>query len=131
MKHLSYFITLLWDSLKFKNSNNFLWFPLKVGIENLIRVFITCYWLSIFQCFIFLRIVSFLTFFKRPLLSMNKTFFYNFFPSKAEEEASKVNNTPHVVTWELVEMRDLYPTPTIDWNTNVRSRKTLSVTRLM
>ncbi|KAG5581141.1 hypothetical protein H5410_051768 [Solanum commersonii] len=34
---------------------------------------------------------------QRPLLSMKKTFFYNFFPSKAEEETCK----------------DLYPAPKI------------------
>ncbi|TMX05248.1 hypothetical protein EJD97_000105 [Solanum chilense] len=51
---------------------------------------------------------------KRPLLSMKKTFFYNFFPSKAQEEACKINNTPYEVTRELVEIRDLYPAPIID-----------------
>ncbi|WMV50921.1 hypothetical protein MTR67_044306 [Solanum verrucosum] len=51
---------------------------------------------------------------QRPLLSMKKTFFYNLFPSKVEEEACKVKNTPHVVTRELVEIRDLYPAPKID-----------------
>ncbi|XP_049399856.1 uncharacterized protein LOC125863932 [Solanum stenotomum] len=51
---------------------------------------------------------------QRPSLIMKKTFFYNLFPSKAEEKACKVNNTPHVVTRELVEIRNLYPTPKID-----------------
>ncbi|XP_015079059.2 uncharacterized protein LOC107023011 [Solanum pennellii] len=51
---------------------------------------------------------------KMPLLSMKKTFFYNFFPSKAQEEACKINNTPYEVTRELVEIRDLYPAPRID-----------------
>ncbi|XP_055808403.1 uncharacterized protein LOC129876947 [Solanum dulcamara] len=51
---------------------------------------------------------------QRPFLSLKKTFFYNFFPSKAEEEACKVNNTPHVVTRELIEKRDVYPPPKID-----------------
>ncbi|KAK4716754.1 hypothetical protein R3W88_015092 [Solanum pinnatisectum] len=51
---------------------------------------------------------------QRPLLSLKKTFFHNFFPSKAEEEACRVNNTPYVVTRELVEIRDLYPAPRID-----------------
>ncbi|KAF3615514.1 putative agglutinin-2-like [Capsicum annuum] len=45
---------------------------------------------------------------------MKKTFFYNFFPSKAEEEACNVNNTPWVATRELVEIRDIYPAPIID-----------------
>ncbi|KAG5607080.1 hypothetical protein H5410_028572 [Solanum commersonii] len=51
----------------------------------------------------------------QPFLTLKKTFFYNFFPSKGEEEASKVNNTPRVATRELVEIRDLYPAPKIDW----------------
>ncbi|XP_055808420.1 uncharacterized protein LOC129876968 [Solanum dulcamara] len=51
---------------------------------------------------------------QKPLLSLKKTFFYKFFPSKDEEEACKVNNTPHVVTRELIEIRDLYPPPKID-----------------
>ncbi|KAG5607118.1 hypothetical protein H5410_028610 [Solanum commersonii] len=50
----------------------------------------------------------------KPLLSLKKTFFYNFFPSKEEEEACKLNNTPHVVTRELIEIRDIYPPPKID-----------------
>ncbi|XP_049399863.1 uncharacterized protein LOC125863941 [Solanum stenotomum] len=51
---------------------------------------------------------------QRPLLSLKKTFFYNSFPSKAKEEACKVNNTPHAMTRELVEIRYLYPAPKID-----------------
>ncbi|XP_069146023.1 putative B3 domain-containing protein At1g51970 [Solanum lycopersicum] len=51
---------------------------------------------------------------QRPLLSLKKTFFYNFFPSKEEEEACKINNTPYQVTRKLVEIRDLYPAPRID-----------------
>ncbi|KAK4718102.1 hypothetical protein R3W88_016440 [Solanum pinnatisectum] len=34
---------------------------------------------------------------QRPLLSMKKTFFYNFFPSKAEEKACKINNTSYKI----------------------------------
>ncbi|TMW83419.1 hypothetical protein EJD97_001708 [Solanum chilense] len=51
---------------------------------------------------------------QNPLLSIKKTFFYNFFPSKAGEETCKLNNTPHVVTKELIEIRDIYPPPKID-----------------
>ncbi|KAG5606680.1 hypothetical protein H5410_028172, partial [Solanum commersonii] len=51
---------------------------------------------------------------QKPLLSLKKTFFYNFFPSKAEEKACKLNNTPHVVTRELIEIRDIYPPPKIN-----------------
>ncbi|KAK4716421.1 hypothetical protein R3W88_014759 [Solanum pinnatisectum] len=50
---------------------------------------------------------------QKPLLSLKKTFFYNFFPSKAKEEACKLNNTPNVVTQELIEIRDIYPPPKI------------------
>ncbi|KAG5606534.1 hypothetical protein H5410_028026 [Solanum commersonii] len=62
---------------------------------------------------------------QRPLNRMKKTFFYNFFPSKVEEEACKVNNTQHVVTRELMETNDLYPAPKIDlqnpWQINKKS----------
>ncbi|PHT81828.1 hypothetical protein T459_14843 [Capsicum annuum] len=51
---------------------------------------------------------------QKPLISMKKTFFYNFFPSKDEEEACKANNKPWVATRELVEIRDVYPAPIID-----------------
>ncbi|WMV31039.1 hypothetical protein MTR67_024424 [Solanum verrucosum] len=51
---------------------------------------------------------------QKPLLSLKKTFFYNFFPSKAEEEDCKLNNTPHVVTRELIEIRDIDPPPKIN-----------------
>ena len=51
---------------------------------------------------------------QKPFLSLKKTFFYNFFPSKVEEETCKLNNTAHVVTRELIEIRDIYPPPKID-----------------
>ncbi|KAK4372781.1 hypothetical protein RND71_008165 [Anisodus tanguticus] len=50
----------------------------------------------------------------KPLVTMKKTFFYNFFPSKAEEEACEANKTPWVATRELIEIRDIYPAPKID-----------------
>ncbi|KAG5606588.1 hypothetical protein H5410_028080 [Solanum commersonii] len=50
----------------------------------------------------------------KPLLSLKKTFFCNFYSSKVEEEACKVNNTPYVVTRELIERRDIYPPSKID-----------------
>ncbi|KAK4716822.1 hypothetical protein R3W88_015160 [Solanum pinnatisectum] len=50
---------------------------------------------------------------QKPLLSLKKTFFYKFLPSKAEE-ACKLNNNPHVVTRELIEIRDIYPPPKIN-----------------
>ncbi|KAG5607227.1 hypothetical protein H5410_028719 [Solanum commersonii] len=46
--------------------------------------------------------------------SLFNTFFYNFFPSKSEEDACKLNNTPHVVNRELIEIRDIYPPSKID-----------------
>ncbi|KAL3337781.1 hypothetical protein AABB24_030087 [Solanum stoloniferum] len=51
---------------------------------------------------------------QKEFLSLKKTFFYNFFPSKEEEEACKLNNTLFVVTRELIEIRDIYPPPKID-----------------
>ncbi|WMV31034.1 hypothetical protein MTR67_024419 [Solanum verrucosum] len=66
---------------------------------------------------------------QKPLLSLKKTFFYNFFPSKDEEEACKLINTPHVVTRELIEIRDIYPLQKIDLGNPYRSRKRLPVTR--
>ncbi|WMV30399.1 hypothetical protein MTR67_023784 [Solanum verrucosum] len=50
----------------------------------------------------------------KPLLSLKKTFFCNFYPSKAKEEACKVNNMPYVVTRELIDIRDIYPPSKID-----------------
>ena len=52
--------------------------------------------------------------YQKPFLSLKKTFFYNFFPSKVEEETCKLNNTAHVVTRELIELRNIYPPPKID-----------------
>ncbi|KAG5606544.1 hypothetical protein H5410_028036, partial [Solanum commersonii] len=37
-----------------------------------------------------------LMFDQNPLLSLKKTFFYSFFPSKEEEKARILNNTPHI-----------------------------------
>ncbi|WMV37126.1 hypothetical protein MTR67_030511 [Solanum verrucosum] len=45
---------------------------------------------------------------------MKKIFFYNFLPSKAEEEACRERNTTWIVTRYLVEIRDIYPAPIID-----------------
>ncbi|KAG5581163.1 hypothetical protein H5410_051790 [Solanum commersonii] len=63
---------------------------------------------------------------QRPLLSMKKTFFYNFFPSKVEEEACKVNNTPHIVTRELVKIKGLYPAPKIDMQNPWQIKKNIT-----
>ncbi|KAG5607082.1 hypothetical protein H5410_028574 [Solanum commersonii] len=61
-----------------------------------------------------------------PLLSLKKTFFHSFFPSKAEEEACRVNNTPYVVTRELVEIRDLYPASRIDMQNPCQIKKNIT-----
>jgi len=63
---------------------------------------------------------------QKPLLSLKKTFFYNFFPSKAEEEDCKLNNTPHVVTRELIEIRDIYPPPKIDLENSWQIKKKIT-----
>uniref|UniRef100_M1D885 Uncharacterized protein n=1 Tax=Solanum tuberosum TaxID=4113 RepID=M1D885_SOLTU len=63
---------------------------------------------------------------QKPLLSLKKTLFYNFFPSKAEEEACKLNNTPHVVTQELIEIRDIYPPPKIDLENSWQIKKKIT-----
>ncbi|KAF3637288.1 putative agglutinin-2-like [Capsicum annuum] len=57
---------------------------------------------------------------------MKKTFFYNFFPSKVEEEACKVNNIPWIPTRELVEIRDIYPAPIIDLEDPWQIKKTIT-----
>ncbi|XP_055808377.1 B3 domain-containing protein At5g26805-like [Solanum dulcamara] len=68
---------------------------------------------------------------QKSLLSMKKTFFYNFFPSKTEEEASKVNNTPWVATPELVEIRDLYPVPKIDLENPWQIKKKITLDEIV
>ncbi|KAG5607211.1 hypothetical protein H5410_028703 [Solanum commersonii] len=67
---------------------------------------------------------------QKSLLSLKKTFFYNLFPSKVEDEACKLNNNPYVVTRELIEIRDIYPPQKSIWKTPGRSRKRLPVTSL-
>ncbi|XP_075101632.1 B3 domain-containing protein At5g26805-like [Nicotiana tabacum] len=57
---------------------------------------------------------------------MKKTFFYNFIPSKAEEEACKASNTPWVVTRQLIEIRDIYPPPVLDLKNPWQIKKTVT-----
>lgn len=57
---------------------------------------------------------------------MKKTFCYNFVPSKEEEAACKANNTPFQVKGTLVEIRDLYPPPVIDFQNPWQIKKTLT-----
>ncbi|KAI6695048.1 hypothetical protein NL676_022758 [Syzygium grande] len=40
---------------------------------------------------------------------MKKTFYYNFMPTKAEEEAAKARNVPYQVTRTLFEINDISP----------------------
>ncbi|XP_070031771.1 B3 domain-containing protein At5g26805-like [Nicotiana tomentosiformis] len=51
---------------------------------------------------------------EKPLITMKKTFFYKFIPSKAEEEACKTSNTEYIPTRKLIEIRDIYSAPKID-----------------
>ncbi|KAK4434159.1 hypothetical protein Salat_0578600 [Sesamum alatum] len=67
----------------------------------------------------------------QTLHSTKKTFYYNFFPSKAEEESSKARKGPvgsssDVVGRVLVEMRDIYPPPVLDPDNPWCLRKTLN-----
>ncbi|PHT58451.1 hypothetical protein CQW23_00814 [Capsicum baccatum] len=57
---------------------------------------------------------------------MKKTLFYNFFPSKVEEEAYKVSNTPWVATQELVEIRDIYHAPIINLENSWQIKKRIT-----
>lgn len=57
---------------------------------------------------------------------MKKTFFYNFVPFKAEEEAYKESNTPWIVTRRLVEIRNIYLVPIIDLHNPWKIKKTIT-----
>ncbi|GKV42341.1 hypothetical protein SLE2022_014570 [Rubroshorea leprosula] len=60
---------------------------------------------------------------------MKKTFYYNFLPTKAEEDAAAARNVPHLVTRTLVEIRDLdhRSIPVVDPNNPwLRIRKTIT-----
>ncbi|KAB1225505.1 hypothetical protein CJ030_MR1G018602 [Morella rubra] len=46
---------------------------------------------------------------------MEKVLFYNFFPTKAEEEAAKAQNSGHKVTPCVMEIRDWQPFPPVDF----------------
>ncbi|KAK4415346.1 hypothetical protein Salat_2642000 [Sesamum alatum] len=60
--------------------------------------------------------------------TLRKTYFYNFYPSKAEEEASKANSTPTSSRHHrmLVEMRDVHPPPVLDPSSPWQIKKTLN-----
>ncbi|PSR86754.1 B3 domain-containing protein [Actinidia chinensis var. chinensis] len=45
---------------------------------------------------------------------MKKTLYYNFIPTKAEEEECKATATPYNPSRDVVELRDIYPLPVFD-----------------
>ncbi|KAG8369237.1 hypothetical protein BUALT_Bualt15G0130700 [Buddleja alternifolia] len=55
-----------------------------------------------------------------------KTFYYNFFPTKAEEEDLKARGAP-TNGRVLVEMRDIYPPPMLDPNYPWMIKKTINL----
>ncbi|KAK4428432.1 hypothetical protein Salat_1142800 [Sesamum alatum] len=58
-----------------------------------------------------------------------KTFYYNFFPTKAEEESSKVSTVesrPAGLSYVMVEIRDITPPPVVDPRNPWRIKKTLN-----
>nr|GMD76530.1 hypothetical protein A4A49_59639 [Ipomoea batatas] len=57
---------------------------------------------------------------------IKKTFFYNFIPSKAEEDACKATNSPWQVSRVLVEARDVVPPAAPDPANPWQIRKALS-----
>ncbi|KAG5607226.1 hypothetical protein H5410_028718 [Solanum commersonii] len=63
---------------------------------------------------------------QKSLHSLKKTLFYNLFPSKDEEETCKLNNTPYVLTQELIEIRDIYPPSKIDSENSWQIKKKIT-----
>ncbi|CAM8940578.1 unnamed protein product [Rhodiola kirilowii] len=61
---------------------------------------------------------------KDAFLTTKKTFFYNFFPTKLEEDHCRVTNRPHQVTKSVIEIREAFPPP--DPANPWRIRKTLT-----
>ena len=57
--------------------------------------------------------------------SMKKTFYHNFMPSKAEEEACKPNDIRFQPSRVLVEIKDVYPPPVLDYHNPWKIKKTL------
>lgn len=57
---------------------------------------------------------------------MKKSFYYNFVPSTAEEQVSKTANAHYQVTRVLVEIRDIYPPPVLDYQNPWQIKKTLT-----
>ncbi|KAL9388971.1 hypothetical protein Peur_017576 [Populus x canadensis] len=57
---------------------------------------------------------------------MRKTFYYNFLPTKAEEDAVAARNVPYQVARAVVEIRDWYPAPRIDPGNPWQIRKSIT-----
>lgn len=67
--------------------------------------------------------------FMNPPNSTKKTFYYNFFPTKEEEESSKARNFEWGqagVGRVMVEIRDIHPPPVVDPKNPWRIHKTLN-----
>lgn len=60
------------------------------------------------------------------MATMRKIFYYNFLPTKAEEEAAAARNVPYHTYRTVVEIRDWYPPPRIDPNNPWQIRKSIS-----
>ncbi|KAL8041080.1 hypothetical protein ABFS82_10G140400 [Erythranthe guttata] len=62
--------------------------------------------------------------------TLKKTYYYNFFPTKGDEDSAAVAANPHPLGSRrnrmLVEMRDLYPPPVVDPNHPWQIKKTLN-----
>ncbi|KAL9661865.1 hypothetical protein QQ045_026693 [Rhodiola kirilowii] len=63
---------------------------------------------------------------KDAFLTTKKTFFYNFFPTKLEEDHCRATNRPHQVTKSVIEIRDAFPPPQPDPANPWRIRRTLT-----
>lgn len=62
----------------------------------------------------------------KTLLTTKKTFYYNFFPTKEEEETSNPRKSMSGDPRVMVEIRDIFPPPVADPENPWRIRKTLS-----
>ncbi|TXG48242.1 hypothetical protein EZV62_027536 [Acer yangbiense] len=58
--------------------------------------------------------------------TMKKTYYYEFLPSKAAEEAAKARGVPHRITRTLVQIRDMTPPPKFDPNNPWKIRKSVT-----
>ncbi|KAK3188226.1 hypothetical protein Dsin_027787 [Dipteronia sinensis] len=63
--------------------------------------------------------------------TMKKTFFYEFFPTKAAEDAAKARGVPYRVTRTLIQIRDITPPPKFDPNNPWIIRKSVTTGEVM